>query len=119
MQERRKNARTRTYFGGVIAFNKRRSTVDCLIRNLSSAGAMVTFTNTAILPEKFDLTIDRQQRSFRARAAWRRPHEAGIEFVAEHAGDETVPLDWARRLRASKDENAALRRRIAQLSTTD
>ena len=119
MQERRQVQRSRTYIGAVIAFNNRKSAMDCLIRNLSPAGAMVTFTNTAILPDKFDLTIDHKQRSFRARAAWRRPHEAGLEFVAEHAGDETIPLDWARRLRRCEDEKARLLDRIEQLSTAD
>jgi len=78
MAERRKAVRARTLLGGVIAFNSRASTMDCQVRNLSSAGAKVTFTNTAVVPDQFDLMIARKERSFRARVIWRAPNEAGI-----------------------------------------
>ena len=48
MGERRKTARSRALLGGVIAFNQRMSSMDCQVRNISAAGAKVTFTNTAV-----------------------------------------------------------------------
>ncbi|HZP69052.1 MAG TPA: PilZ domain-containing protein [Pseudolabrys sp.] len=108
--------RSRTLLGGSIAFNNRASTMDCQVRNLSQGGAKVTFTNTAVVPDQFDLTIANRQRSFRARMVWRAPNEAGVAFLSEYDHDVPVPLELARRLRDCEAENAALRRRVAQLS---
>jgi hypothetical protein len=116
MVERRKSVRLRTYLGGVIGFNKRASTMDCHVSNLSPAGARVAFTNTATVPDEFDLTIGRKDRSFRARMVWRGLNEAGVAFLSEYARMVPVPLEWAKRLRDCEDEKAALRRRVARLT---
>src|SRR5262245_10246327 len=116
MVEKRKAARSRTLLGGVIAFNKQASTMDCQVRNLSAGGAKVTFTNTAIVPDQFDLQVARKERSFRARMVWRSPNEAGVAFLSEYSRDVPVPLELARRLRECEAEKTALRKRIAQLS---
>ena len=119
MNERRKNPRLRTFFGGVIAFNRRSSTMDCLVRNFSDRGAKVTFTNTITVPDEFDLTIQRKEKSFRARMVWRAKDEAGVVFLDPAAASAPIPLDWARRVRDCQAENAALKRRVAQLSSAD
>ena len=116
MQERRKAVRSRTFLGGVIAFNRRASTMDCQVRNLSPLGAKVTFTNAAVVPDQIDLTIARKGRSFRGRMAWRGGNEAGVEFLSEYVEAVPVPLEWAKRLRECEAEKAALRERIAQLT---
>jgi hypothetical protein len=117
MQERRKLARNRTFLGGVIAFNRRSSTMNCLVRNLSVGGAKISFTNTATVPDKFDLTIKQKGRALLARIVWRKADEAGIVFLNENVAGAPIPLDWARRLRDCEADNAALRRRVADLST--
>lgn len=116
MGERRKAARSHTLVGGVIAFNRRMSSMDCQVRNISPVGAKVTFTNTAVVSDQFDLTIAHKERSFRVRMAWRSIDEAGVEFLGENENAVTVPLEWARRLQSSEVEKAALRRRVKQLS---
>lgn len=116
MTERRKAIRSRSLLGGVITFNKRASTMDCQVRNISAAGAKLTFTNTAVVPDRFDLVIACKDRSYRARMVWRRPEEAGIAFVGEYNEDVPIPLALAERLRESEVTQLALRRRIAQLS---
>lgn len=116
--ERRKNLRTRSFLGAAIAFNKRSSTMDCLVRNLSNDGAKVTFASPSTLPDEFDLTIQRKEKCFRARMIWRRGDEAGVAFV-DPAASSVIPLDWARRLRDCEEQNAALKRRVADLSTGD
>ena len=119
MVEKRKAARSRTLLGGVIAFNNRASTMDCQVRNFSAGGAKVIFTNTAVVPDQFDLQIARKERSFRARMVWRSPDEAGVAFLNEYNQDVPVPLEWARRLHECEAENTALRKRIAQLSESN
>jgi hypothetical protein len=116
MVERRKSMRARTLLGGVIAFNDRASSMDCQVRNLSTAGAKVTFTNTAVVPDQFDLMIARKDRSFRARMIWRAPNEAGVAFLSEYDQQVPVPLALAKRLRDCEAEKATLRRRIAELT---
>jgi hypothetical protein len=49
MIERRRSARV--IYGGVVAYNGRQSTVDCMIRNFSPDGAKVEFHNPAVLPD--------------------------------------------------------------------
>ena len=116
MVEKRKATRARTLLGGVIAFNNRASTMDCQVRNLSIGGAKVTFSNTATVPDQFDLKIAPKERSFRARMIWRAPNEAGVAFLSEYNQDVPVPLEWAKRLRDCEAEKAILRKRVAQLS---
>src|SRR5262249_24512673 len=96
---RRKSVRARTYLGGVIAFNRRASTMNCHVRNLSPSGAKVAFTNAVDVPDQFDLTIGCKERSFRARMVWRGTNEAGIAFLEEYIATRVVPLEWAKRLR--------------------
>jgi len=115
MNERRKTMRARTVLGGVISFNNRRSSLACCVHNFSSAGARLEFTNTAIIPDEFDLTIARKEATFRARTAWRSADTAGVVFIDEQE-NSVVPLDWARKLKAAEAQNRALKRRIADLS---
>jgi PilZ domain len=119
MRERRKLARNRTFLGGMIAFNHRNSTMNCLVRNLSVEGAKISFTNTATVPDKFDLTIKQKECTLLARIVWRQGDEAGIIFLNENVAGAPIPLDWARRLRDCEVDKAALRRRVAQLSTAE
>lgn len=123
MQERRKTSRSRTYLGGVVAFNKRSSTMDCLVRNFSPEGAKLVFDATVTLPDAFDLEIRQKERAFRARLVWRGETEAGVAFLdevaqpAEHADAAPIPLDWARKLRNCESQKAELQKRVAELST--
>jgi hypothetical protein len=115
MSERRKALRVRTILGGVISFNRKRSTLDCNVRNFSAGGARVEFVNTAILPDEFDLTIARKGTTFRARSVWRGEDTAGVVFIDDQESD-VIPLDLARKLKAVEAQNKALRQRVAELS---
>lgn len=115
MSEQRKELRSRTLLGGVISYNKRRSTLDCCVRNLSGRGARVEFADTTLLPDTFDLTVVCKETTFRASTVWRTQTAAGVEFVDTPASS-VVPLDWARKLKALETQNESLRRRVARLS---
>ena len=97
-------------------FNRRASTMNCHVRNLSPAGAKVAFTSAVDVPDQFDLTIGRKERSFRARMVWRGINEAGVAFLEESIATGVVPLKWAKRLHDCEAENATLRRRIELLT---
>ena len=85
MQERRATARVRSFIGGRIVFNNRNSSVDCLIRNVSSNGARISLLGAVTIPDEFDLVIPVQSRSCRARIAWRRADEFGVQFIGTEA----------------------------------
>jgi hypothetical protein len=91
--------------------------MDCLIRNVSEAGAKLHLSAAATLPSEVDLTITKRDEAMRARIIWRRGDEAGVLFRQLHRGSRAIPLDWARRVRACEAEKAALQRRVSDLSS--
>jgi hypothetical protein len=114
MIERRQSARARVIYSGVIAYDERRATMNCVVRNFSEDGVKVEFDNTALLPDQIDLLIAKKGRAFNAKIIWRGETEAGLAF--RPSGEiQPIPLDWARRLRASESERRKLQGRIAQL----
>jgi hypothetical protein len=117
--ERRAVARARTYLGGQVAFNVRFSTMDCLVRNLSAAGAKLDFNGAATIPDEVDLTITNREETRRARIVWRRGDEAGVAFRQPAPGSDVVPLTVARRVPDCEAEKTPLQRRVAQLSSGD
>ena len=79
MQERRKITRTRVLKGAKFLLGKS-STRDCVVRDLTNAGAGVEVPNTIDLPETLDLTLN-GGRSFRhCRVVWRKITKTGVEF---------------------------------------
>ncbi len=99
MTERRRMPRGRTYLGTQIAFNRRSSTLDCLMRNRSEAGGRIVFSGPTPLPGEFDLTIHREGLSRRARVVWRQESAAGVEFLPTgDAGAENGPGASAHRI---------------------
>jgi len=54
MFERRLRPRSRVYYGGMVAFNARGSTLACVVRNFSQHGARIEFENSAAIPEQVD-----------------------------------------------------------------
>ena len=116
MQDRRREARRRSYLGARIAFNGRASVADCLVRNLGPRGAGVAMSETVMLPEIVEFEIDCRGFATRARVAWRAPERLGLVFLDAGAEAGVVSLANARRLKALEAENAALRRRVADLA---
>ena len=113
MIERRQSARARVIYSGVIAYDDRHSTMDCVVRNFSEDGVKVEFDNTALLPDELDLLIAKKSRAFDAKIVWRGDRQAGLAFRSN--ANHPIPLDWARRLRASESERRKLKGRIAGL----
>jgi hypothetical protein len=116
MIERRQSARARVIYGGVIAYNRGQSTVDCVIRNFSEEGAKVELDNPALFPDFVDLLIARKSRAFSAKIAWRQANEVGLAFRSAER-EAPVSLDLARRLRRCEAERRELQNRLARLSS--
>jgi hypothetical protein len=114
MIEQRQTARARVIYNGVVAYNERRCTIDCVVRNFSDDGVKIEFENPALLPDEIDLFIAKKSRAFRAKMTWRNANQAGLTF-RPISRNEPIPLDWARRLRLCEAERRELQSRIAQL----
>jgi PilZ domain len=115
MTDRRQTFRNRVYYSGLIAFNDRKSTVGCVVRNFNAFGAMVELENPAILPDWVDFDVQRKGLSYLARLAWCDRDRAGLVFSASPATTDVIPIEWARKLRASEQVNKTLLARIDQL----
>lgn len=78
--ERRVAPRTRTLKRAKILFNNRFSTYDCIVRNISATGALLTIDEAAHLPKTFEVRIgDEVERP--AKLVYRRGVLAGIRFL--------------------------------------
>jgi hypothetical protein len=80
MQERRKVARHRMLREGKILLNDRRSVIDCVVRNLSEAGACLQVASVIGIPPTFDLQIDHGPTTQSCRAIWHGQNRIGVEF---------------------------------------
>src|SRR5215469_7729907 len=102
MSERRSSSRKRAFLQGRIYFDRRRASVDCLVRDISEAGARLKFAHApAVAPEVFELYIPHKDESFRAHVQWRVGDEIGVTFeVADDAslGPDAAPVGLAQRI---------------------
>ena len=78
-EERRGALRHRTLKGGLIHFNHGRSTISCLVRNLSEHGAMLKVESVIGIPDEIILGLEDGAKK-PARVVWRRANELGITF---------------------------------------
>lgn len=77
--ERRKVSRHRTLKGGTISFN-RAAGIDCRVRNLSPAGALLEVTSQVGIPEEFVLVIESDHVRYPCRVIWRTATRLGVAF---------------------------------------
>ena len=123
LSDKRKQTRLRVFLKGRIHFNNGASSLDCLVRDMSPLGARLVLSETATLPERFDLFVPQKERTYRAALRWRREEGIGVIFepagqpaAAEGASAAPAPdatmVVLLRRLSELEAENAALRQRL-------
>jgi PilZ domain len=117
MLERRQLPRHSVYYGALVTFNDRNSTVNCIARNFSAAGVKVEFENSAIIPDDVDFAIARKWLVCRAQVAWRDHNSIGLAFTESREPNGVIPLEWAKKLQASDRINRQLQARLDRLSS--
>ena len=117
MLDRRQHSRNRVYYAGKVAFNARNSTLACVVRNFSQRGAKIEFENSAMVPDRVDFEIERRGLSCRAHLVWRDRNAAGLAFSNVRGTSDVIPLDLARKLRATEQANRQLQSRLDQFLT--
>ena len=127
--EHRRETRQRVFLKGRIVFNNGASTFDCLVRDMSGSGARLALSETAALPEGFELFVPQKDRTYRATLRWRREDGVGVTFgeeagraapaegpAADPAGADASLNALLRRISELETENAALRRLLAGMA---
>ena len=116
IQERRKEPRSPTYLGGRASFFDHQSSADCVVRNISSTGALLRVGSGQFVPQEFDLILPQRDAVYRARARWRGREEVGVELVPASAGaaDTSSSLSLMERLKRAERKNRELKQRLAE-----
>lgn len=116
--ERRKVVRQKSFLRGMIYFNKRRSALDCLVRDFSPYGARLIFSNAVTTPDVLELYIPQKERTLRVHVIWRHGEEVGVAFaqIAELENPADI-AELAERVARLDAEVAALRRALKKLKS--
>ncbi len=80
MKERRSTPRQRTYKGGSIVFGLAAG-IDCVIRNLSEAGASLEVESPVGVPDDFTLLIKPELTKRNCHVELRSANRIGVHFV--------------------------------------
>ena len=117
MSERRGSIRQKSFLRGCVYFNKRRSAVDCLIRDISDEGARIVFSEAVSVPDIVELYIPQKEQMLRSRVQWRHGDEIGLAFgdALLGPGDPVQSRELAERVTALETELAALKRMVKRL----
>ena len=120
MSDLRKEVRLRTFLKGRIVFNNGNATMDCLVRDLSGIGARLALSETAALPDAFDLLIPAKDKVYKAALRWRRSDGVGVAFLDDRQAAQPAPsaessvMLLLQRIHDLEAENATLRRLVAE-----
>ncbi|MBO0905801.1 PilZ domain-containing protein [Jiella sonneratiae] len=84
--ERRAAPRMRVLKRAKLIFNNGFSTFDCIVRNISATGALLTIDDSVHLPKDFRIRIGEEPATRPAELIYRRSMFAGIRFldIGEH-----------------------------------
>lgn len=85
MVDKRQSSRRRTLKGARIAFHEGRSTISCLVRNLSESGALLRVESPIGIPDIFTLVIPGEPQH-EARVVRRSGTEIAVSLIAALQG---------------------------------
>ena len=81
MQERRQTPRQPSFKAGRILFHTHWPTIDCTVRNHSSAGACIELPGECNVTLGFALTFAREHKIRGCRQIWRQGKRIGVAFA--------------------------------------
>lgn len=88
VRKKRRERRARVFKPGRLILNNGFSTIDCLVRDLSSIGARVTLEESVVLPDRFEFELLETGDVRPAAKRWHRGNSFGLEFLTS---DEKEP----------------------------
>jgi hypothetical protein len=81
MEQKRTLPRKRTLKRASIVFKGRSATIDCVVRNMSEAGACLKVESPLGIPDEFELTFEAGDIVRRCRVVWRKETQVGVAFL--------------------------------------
>lgn len=121
MKDRRLSARKRSFLQGRVYYNHRRSSVDCLVRDISEHGAKLVFGEAVAVPDAIELYLPGKEELHRVVVQWRKGTEMGVDFelagavAAADAETSATSTDLSGRLLKLESELALLKRVVSEL----
>ncbi|HEX2255495.1 MAG TPA: PilZ domain-containing protein [Afifellaceae bacterium] len=70
-----------------IVTNHGHSTIDCILRDISTGGARLKVENGLAVPGRFDLLLVSENTRLPAQVVWRKPNEVGVCFAPAKASE--------------------------------
>jgi PilZ domain len=118
MEERRKVPRLKSLLRGRVYFNNRSSTVECLVRDISSQGARLAFADDVTIPDVIELYVPHKDQYFRSHVIWRHGGETGVAFsVADQDAQLPESGNLAERVRKLELEIEQLKRMVKRIKS--
>lgn len=105
--EHRAASRVRTVLKADIRYNDGLMSMPCVVRDISDTGARLEVSGDVVLPERFELFIEKRHETRRAHLKWRHGREIGVAFDDAGAAKE----------RSAGDADRPLAERVARLET--
>ena len=119
MVERRSSTRKKSFLQGRIYYNNQRSSVDCLVRDISKQGAKLVFSDAVAIPDLVELYLPGKDEVHRVRLQWRKGEEIGVGFglvgEADQAQDDAASAGVFGRVLKLEGECATLKRKVVEL----
>jgi hypothetical protein len=109
--------RQRTFLKGMLYYDNRRASIECVVRDMSDSGARLTFEHSVTVPDNVELFIPQKQQTLRARVQRRGANEIGIAFEINRSDEprRAADADLQLRVETLETEIAALKRLVAKL----
>jgi PilZ domain len=120
MVEKRGKPRRKSLLHGFVYFDDNPCAVECVVREISDAGARLKFDMALAPVNSFELDIPIRGQKLRAEVKWQRDHEIGVVFAERSeesvaAAAQTSSDELATRVLRLESEIAALRRLVRRL----
>ena len=78
--ELRRSPRLRTFLGGKIVFQDGAYSYNCIVRDMSDAGARVEISGARLIPRRFFFLTSREVVAYESELIWRTQRMAGLKF---------------------------------------
>ncbi len=117
--DKRTSPRLRSFLKGRVVYNGGQSSLDCLIRDMSSTGARLELSASVTLPDRFDLYLPHRDETLKVHLQWRRGAAIGVAFDhVDSAPDMPLaPQDVASRVEQLEAEVGLMRMLLAQMKS--
>ena len=81
-EEKRRAPRRRVLKGAIVAYNDRRSTIPCIVRDISDTGARLRTEGVVSAPDTFMLIVELDGIEADCQVVWRKAPDLAVRFVA-------------------------------------